>query len=554
MSRYHLYHRVSKVVQSETGLGIERQQQSSEIWIENHNIHRVSQGLPSYTRGRVYEDRGRSGYTAANLKKGELGQLMSDIDRCFIEKGDIIVIELIDRFSRAKPDFVRMQLEKILAAGVKIAITKWNIVFEKDMKGIEGVSARVLLEIGIYLANQESTQKSIRSIASNKIMKEKGLKSIAKTPIWLNRSYDYREHEIIPQNAEVIKEIYKMRMDNRWGAAKIITKLREMESEGKLNGFVAVKGKRNLTLARYVYNEEGVLVQSSLNSPLVASTINAVLRNKAVIGELKGEKEYYPPIIEEGVFYAVQKTFESNKGGGGTADFINVFRNIARCGWLDENGNKCGYRLSFSQRKVINPEKGMYLKCNSKKHRKNCNAKNVDYFKTQNTVYKILKSIKYETNSSIDISSLEAKRDEVIKQLGAVRKYMAEYPTDVMWKKDYETLALEEREITDTIESNRTRVNGRLEDLDLDFSKTNDRSKFNQILKDYKVEITFCEMNVIVNIGVWGGFEIRFPYDYEVGKVSEMVEKVMRSNLKGIILSNSELPKFIMATMLPSRK
>ncbi|MFD2017720.1 recombinase family protein [Vibrio olivae] len=104
MSKYHLYHRVSKAVQSEQGHGIDRQQQGSEIWIENHNKKRVDEGLPSYSRGQIYEDRGRSGYTSANLKKGELGQLMNDIERGFIAKGDIIVIELIDRFSRAKPD------------------------------------------------------------------------------------------------------------------------------------------------------------------------------------------------------------------------------------------------------------------------------------------------------------------------------------------------------------------------------------------------------------------------------------------------------------------
>ncbi|MFB9136312.1 recombinase family protein [Vibrio olivae] len=302
MSKYHLYHRVSKAVQSEQGHGIDRQQQGSEIWIENHNKKRVDEGLPSYSRGQIYEDRGRSGYTSANLKKGELGQLMNDIERGFIAKGDIIVIELIDRFSRAKPDFVRKQFEKILTAGVKIAITKWDIVFEEDMQGIEGVSARVLLEISIYLANQESSQKSARIRASNKTMKDKGMKHIAKTPIWLARSPDRKGHEVIPQNAEIIQKIFELKLERGWGALRIMNELRELEAKGNLKGFVSVDEKPNLILARYTYNDEGELVQGALNSPLAESTVNAILRNKNVIGSLNDQPIYYPPIVDEAVY------------------------------------------------------------------------------------------------------------------------------------------------------------------------------------------------------------------------------------------------------------
>ncbi|MFD2017721.1 recombinase family protein [Vibrio olivae] len=184
---------------------------------------------------------------------------------------------------------------------MKIAITKWDIVFEEDMQGIEGVSARVLLEISIYLANQESSQKSARIRASNKTMKDKGMKHIAKTPIWLARSPDRKGHEVIPQNAEIIQKIFELKLERGWGALRIMNELRELEAKGNLKGFVSVD-EPNLILARYTYNDEGELVQGALNSPLAESTVNAILRNKNVIGSLNDQPIYYPPIVDEAVY------------------------------------------------------------------------------------------------------------------------------------------------------------------------------------------------------------------------------------------------------------
>ncbi|TOF20708.1 resolvase, partial [Vibrio parahaemolyticus] len=128
-------------------------------------------------------------------------------------------------------------------------------------------------------------------------------------------------------------------------------------------------------------------------SPLAESTVNAILRNKNVIGSLNDQPIYYPQIVDEAVYYAVQKTFDTSTGGGGSGQFNNVFRNIGVCGWPDERGNKCGYSLAYERRTGTKPPKGMYLKCNNKRKRHRCKAKNVNYFQAQNTVYAVLKEI-----------------------------------------------------------------------------------------------------------------------------------------------------------------
>ncbi len=145
MKKYHLYQRVSKQIQAEEGLGIQRQEQVCEHWISEYNKRLLDDGKSAYSKGLVYEDHGKSAYTTANFKRGELGTLMKDIESGKIAKGDLIVIELIDRFSRANVDFVRKKFQSILDAGVKVAITKWNLVFEENMEGISSVSARLLI-------------------------------------------------------------------------------------------------------------------------------------------------------------------------------------------------------------------------------------------------------------------------------------------------------------------------------------------------------------------------------------------------------------------------
>ncbi|MCR9959143.1 recombinase family protein, partial [Vibrio alginolyticus] len=249
MNKYHLYQRVSKQIQAEEGQGIQRQEQACEHWISDYNKRLLSEGKSAYSKGLIYEDRGKSAYTAANFKRGELGALINDIENGKIEKGDLIVIELIDRFSRANVDFVRSQFQRIIDAGVKIAITKWNLVFEENMESVSSVTGRILLEIGMYLAYQESSQKSSRIKASRKLLEDSGRKSIAKPPFWLARNSDLKSYTIIEENAEIIRKIFDLKLNFNYGPQKIIKSLGDLD------------------IYRYSFDENGNLIKTTKNSP-----------------------------------------------------------------------------------------------------------------------------------------------------------------------------------------------------------------------------------------------------------------------------------------------
>lgn len=522
MNKYHLYQRVSKQIQAEEGQGIQRQEQACEHWISDYNKRLLSEGKSAYSKGLIYEDRGKSAYTAANFKRGELGALINDIENGKIEKGDLIVIELIDRFSRANVDFVRSQFQRVLDAGVKIAITKWNLVFEENMESVSSVTGRILLEIGMYLAYQESSQKSARIKASRKLLEDSGRKSIAKPPFWLARNLDLKSYTIIEENAEIIRKIFDLRLNFNYGPQKIIKSLGDVD------------------IYRYSFDENGNLIKTTKNSPLSESSINAYIRNTNVIGKLDG-KDYYPRIIDDRTFYAVQKRTRENTGGVGEI-FRNVFVGVGKCGCLirkeNENGcgslAKCGYIMAFSSRKVKNPTKGMYLKCNRKRKSTKCDSENINYYLAQNKIYNVLKSLKFDIDQSVDISHLEEKINAIDKSMSKIREYMTQYSDDEEWENQYNIKRMEREKIENEIKASKSRITGKLSNLDIDFSKEKDRVLFNQFLKDNRITVYFTKERMEIIIGSLNNFSIKCGYDDSNRDIDHIIESYSKNGLVGI--------------------
>ncbi|WP_391090791.1 recombinase family protein [Vibrio sp. NH-UV-68] len=522
MNKYHLYQRVSKQIQAEEGQGIQRQEQACEHWISDYNKRLLSEGKSAYSKGLIYEDRGKSAYTAANFKRGELGALINDIENGKIEKGDLIVIELIDRFSRANVDFVRSQFQRVLDAGVKIAITKWNLVFEENMESVSSVTGRILLEIGMYLAYQESSQKSARIKASRKLLEDSGRKSIAKPPFWLARNLDLKSYTIIEENAEIIRKIFDLKLNFNYGPQKIIKSLGDLD------------------IYRYSFDENGNLIKTTKNSPLNESSINAYIRNTNVIGKLNG-KDYYPRIIDDRTFYAVQKRTRENTGGVGEI-FRNVFVGVGKCGCLirkeNENGcgslAKCGYIMAFSSRKVKNPTKGMYLKCNRKRKSTKCDSENINYYLAQNKIYNVLKSLKFDIDQSVDISHLEEKINAIDKNMSKIREYMTQYSDDEEWENQYNIKRMEREKIENEIKASKSRITGKLSNLDIDFSEEKDRVLFNQFLKDNRITVYFTKERMEIIIGSLNNFSIKCGYDDSSRDIDHIIESYSKSGLVGI--------------------
>ncbi|MFA0350660.1 recombinase family protein, partial [Vibrio sp. 10N.222.55.C6] len=71
----------------------------------------------------IYNDEGVSSYKGKNVSHGELGRLLTDIERGVIKKGDIIVVRHLDRLSRLRLTGAMTIYNKIMEAGVLIHTT-----------------------------------------------------------------------------------------------------------------------------------------------------------------------------------------------------------------------------------------------------------------------------------------------------------------------------------------------------------------------------------------------------------------------------------------------
>lgn len=511
MGRYFLYHRVSKKIQSIEGQGVERQVEATQQWIDIHNELRVKEGKEPYTFGRRYEDKGRSGYTQENIRKGQLGKLFADIEKGIIVPGDIIVFELIDRFSRAEPNVVRGHFENIMKAGVKVAVTKWNTVFETNMSGPSGLSARIMLEVGLHLANEESRVKSERILATNKILADQGIKTTAKTPIWLYRTKDRTGFQVVEENANVIRRIFELRK-NGFGAKRIINELGPLK------------------LARYKYNEEGELVASSYNRPLSESSVNRYLRDQTVIGYRDGV-QFCEPIVEEKLFHACQQKIRKQKGGKVTK-IKNVLSGLAYC-------EKCGKKMVFGGESISPKGKiRSYIKCNNKAKTGGCNAKSIRYEPLERCVYNLLHTLNDREEITVDIGQLEMGLASAQEQAANAQSYMIRYPNDSSWVGIYEEQKAKVYELNNLIADAKAERSGRLTEMNLDLSRHENKALFNQILKDYDVkavlgyESTSDKPRVKLVIGAWGDFVVSATVDKSVS--SRRVRAAMKLGAEGI--------------------
>lgn len=511
MGRYFLYHRVSKKIQSIEGQGVERQVEATQQWIDIHNELRVKEGKEPYTFGRRYEDKGKSGYTQENIRKGQLGKLFADIEKGIIVPGDIIVFELIDRFSRAEPNVVRSHFENIMKAEIKVAVTKWNTVFETNMSGPGGLSARIMLEVGLHLANEESRVKSERILATNKILADQGIKTTAKTPIWLNRTKDRKGFEVVEENANVIRRIFELRK-NGFGAKRIINELGPLK------------------LARYTYNEEGELVASSYNRPLSESSVNLYLRDQTVIGYRDGV-QYCEPIVEEKLFYACQQKIRKSKGGKVTK-IKNVLSGLGYC-------EKCGKKMVFAGENISARGKiRSYIKCNNKAKTGGCDAKSIRYEPLERCVYNLLHTLNDREEITVDIGQLEMELAAAQEQAANAQGYMIRYPNDSSWVGMYEEQKAKVYELNNLIADAKAERSGRLTEMNLDLTKHENKALFNQILKDYDVkavlgyESTSDKPKVKLVIGAWGDFVVSATVDKNVS--SRRVRAAMKLGAEGI--------------------
>lgn len=328
------YIRFSSPSQSD-GTSLARQLEKSRKYAKEHGLI-IDDKLCS-------PDLGKSAYSGAHIRTGHFGRFLEYVKEGRIPKGSVLLVESLDRLSREAAYDAFKQLTLILDEGIKvITLTDGR---EYTQESLIKDPAQLFGSLTIMIrAREESDRKSglIRDAFRLKREDLENEKFTANCPSWLKLTPDRKSFEILPERADIVKRIFAL----SYGGA----------------------GIKSITR---ILNEEGVPTAKT-KSGWCQSTVRKILSSRSVIGEFqphsydsasrtyekvgKPVAGYFPPILDEETYYAVQSRLKNGTHRAGrTAKVENVFGGITKCGY-------CGARMDIVT-KHNRKEIARYLVC-----------------------------------------------------------------------------------------------------------------------------------------------------------------------------------------------
>ena len=241
-----------------------------------------------------YQDLGVSGYKGKHRTKGDFGKFLRAVEEGKIAAGSVLVVEMVDRLSREEPLEVVGIISKILKAGILIATTSPERIYDK--KSANEIGPLLEIVVGVALAHEESRKKGERVAArwaeKKKLAREEKKPMSYIVPLWLRTiggPKEQRKIEVIPERAKLVRKMFRLAA-NGMGGVQICRKFNKER--------VPTWGRRKDS------------------SPVWENSyIRKILRNRAVLGEYHGIPNYFPRVIEDDLWNKAQKP-----GRAGTTD------------------------------------------------------------------------------------------------------------------------------------------------------------------------------------------------------------------------------------------
>ena len=287
------YIRFSSTIQKQ-GDSLRRQNELIESWLSSNPTVKFSD--------LQFKDLGKSGYHGKHLEHG-FGQLLAAINEGFINKGDILLVEAIDRLGRLEPSVMMELLMGIVNAGVTIITLEDNISYDKNAMREGGI---YILSGKIQGAHAHSDKLSNRIKASwkNKRQQATNGKGVNRKSFWyITKGATDKYDTITTQDKALVNKIFTEYLNGK-SQNEIVAFLKEQDP-----------------------------IRFKTYSP---TALKKMLTNKTAIGYWEDTPNAYESSIEESLFYSVQKAIEQRKGtksqGTKTKHIMSGLVTCKRCG------------------------------------------------------------------------------------------------------------------------------------------------------------------------------------------------------------------------------
>lgn len=289
-----------------------RQLELSERWAKERG-YAISESL---------SDLGISAYRGANSTSGALGSLLRLVELGRVPKGTVLLVEELDRISRQSPEESLHLFLGIVKAGVVVVTLNTGDVFEQGKIEI----GRLMIAVVKFCTAHDESQKKGRRLAEawrNKRAKalEKPLTSLI--PSWLKM----QGGKIVadPSRVKVVKRIFRLASEGH-GATHIAGVLNKSSlpvlprSGAYSRKYVLYTLKNRAVLGEY---QPGQLHYE------VRKTDEGERQFRRTVAAGEPVKGYFPQVIPENEFYAVQEGLRRRKTAcGPTSKFVHLFTGL----------------------------------------------------------------------------------------------------------------------------------------------------------------------------------------------------------------------------------
>ncbi|EJG1861459.1 recombinase family protein [Vibrio alfacsensis] len=263
---------------------------------------------------KTFSDLGVSGWKGANIETGALSQFLRCVEDGYVAKGSVLIVENVDRLSRAGVNRAVSLLMQLLDSGISIYTATDNKLYEPDSPNpLMDLMAWALSAQRAFEESERKSQMILKAKAkAREAARSSGKIITRRCPSWLCVNQDKTAFELLPERVETVQKIFDLYV-NGYGTPRI----------GRL---LTEEGRQPLT-GRAWYPR----------------SISRILQYRAVLGEYQptlngkpeGEpvKNYYPAIITEDQFNEAQAVLKEGGAGKGRrgGEMRNYFAGLLRC-------------------------------------------------------------------------------------------------------------------------------------------------------------------------------------------------------------------------------
>lgn len=305
-ARVYSYLRFSDPRQA-TGSSADRQLQYAQRWAAERGLL-LDESLS-------LRDEGLSAYHQQHIKQGALGAFLRAVDEGRIPDGSVLIVEGLDRLSRAEPIQAQAQLAQIINAGITVVTASDGR--EYNRAGLKAQPMDLVYSLLVMIrAHEESDTKSKRVKAAIRRQCEgwqagtyRGLVRNGKDPQWLR--WDGQAWQLIPERVEAVRyavELYK-------------------QGEG------ATRAVRKLAERGYQLADWGIAGQQIYRLVKLPALRGA--KRISVDGEDYLLEGYYPPVLTDAEYADLQAAGSTRHGRRGASDIVGLVTGIGitYCGY-----------------------------------------------------------------------------------------------------------------------------------------------------------------------------------------------------------------------------